>query len=292
MYKPKRIYQIARQINISHSEIVTFLKDKGLDVTNHMSPVDEETYELILMNFASDLYQQKLEQNPPLPQKKKDNFKLIGQSAQRRGPNKLAMKDLQEREGLEKMGTVINCKLCGKKFGIFRWRKECTECGKKICSDCSQRVSYLRRRVCNPCSDKIWDGIYDIKVVRSDHVGGHSISKSLGSIDGDFWERDLDESLSNIKYQAFKSGANAIVSYSYSKDTGSEPSENGKGTHHFTIFQASGEAVIIKKVEHRKSTKTKKHSEIGTELSKLSVLKDKGVLTQEEYNRAKEKLLK
>ncbi|MBT6228466.1 MAG: SHOCT domain-containing protein [Candidatus Scalindua sp.] len=48
----------------------------------------------------------------------------------------------------------------------------------------------------------------------------------------------------------------------------------------------------MKKVEHRKSTKTKKHSEIGTELSKLSVLKDKGVLTQEEYNRAKEKLLK
>jgi len=55
--KPKRIYQIAKQINISHSEIVTFLKDQGLDVTNHMSPVDEETYNLILKNFASDLYQ-------------------------------------------------------------------------------------------------------------------------------------------------------------------------------------------------------------------------------------------
>ena len=57
MSKPKRIYQIAKQINISHSEIVTFLKDQGLDVTNHMSPVDEETYNLILKNFASDLYQ-------------------------------------------------------------------------------------------------------------------------------------------------------------------------------------------------------------------------------------------
>ena len=57
MDKPKRIYQIAKQINISHSEIVTFLKDQGLDVTNHMSPVDEETHNLILKNFASDLYQ-------------------------------------------------------------------------------------------------------------------------------------------------------------------------------------------------------------------------------------------
>ena len=57
MSKPKRIYQIAKQINISHSEIVTFLKEQGLDVTNHMSPVDEETHNLILKNFASDLYQ-------------------------------------------------------------------------------------------------------------------------------------------------------------------------------------------------------------------------------------------
>lgn len=62
MSKPKRIYQIAKQINISHSEIVTFLKEQGLDVTNHMSPVDEETHNLILKNFASDLYQIELDQ--------------------------------------------------------------------------------------------------------------------------------------------------------------------------------------------------------------------------------------
>ncbi len=62
MSKPKRIYQIAKQINISHQEIVTFLKAQGLDVTNHMSPVDEETYQLILKNFASDLYQIEIDQ--------------------------------------------------------------------------------------------------------------------------------------------------------------------------------------------------------------------------------------
>ncbi len=62
MSKPKRIYQIAKQINISHSEIVTFLKEQGLDVTNHMSPVDEETHNLILKNFASDLFQIEMDQ--------------------------------------------------------------------------------------------------------------------------------------------------------------------------------------------------------------------------------------
>jgi len=55
--KPKRIYQIAKQINISHHEIVSFLKEKGLDVANHMSPVDEEMYEIIMKNFATDLFQ-------------------------------------------------------------------------------------------------------------------------------------------------------------------------------------------------------------------------------------------
>ncbi len=62
MDKPKRIYQIAKQINISHHEIVTYLKAQGLDVTNHMSPVDEETHNLILKNFASDLYQIEVDQ--------------------------------------------------------------------------------------------------------------------------------------------------------------------------------------------------------------------------------------
>ncbi len=57
MSKPKRIYQIAKQINISHQEIVSFLKDKGLDVTNHMSPVDDDMYEIIMKNFATDLFQ-------------------------------------------------------------------------------------------------------------------------------------------------------------------------------------------------------------------------------------------
>jgi hypothetical protein len=31
--------------------------DKGMDVTNHMSPVDDEMYEVIMKNFATDLFQ-------------------------------------------------------------------------------------------------------------------------------------------------------------------------------------------------------------------------------------------
>lgn len=49
-----RIFQIAKELNISHTEIVSFLKGKGVAVASHMSPVDEEAYQLILTEFAKD----------------------------------------------------------------------------------------------------------------------------------------------------------------------------------------------------------------------------------------------
>ncbi|MFQ6678236.1 MAG: translation initiation factor IF-2 [Fidelibacterota bacterium] len=51
----RRIFQIAKELNISHTEIVNFLKDHGIDVASHMSPVDEETVTLIESEFAKDM---------------------------------------------------------------------------------------------------------------------------------------------------------------------------------------------------------------------------------------------
>jgi len=51
----RRIFQIAKDLNISHTEIVNFLKDHGIDVASHMSPVDEETVILIESEFAKDM---------------------------------------------------------------------------------------------------------------------------------------------------------------------------------------------------------------------------------------------
>ncbi|MCH7612336.1 MAG: translation initiation factor IF-2 [Candidatus Marinimicrobia bacterium] len=50
----RRIFQIAKELNISHTEIVNFLKDNGVDVTSHMSPVDEDAVALIESEFAKD----------------------------------------------------------------------------------------------------------------------------------------------------------------------------------------------------------------------------------------------
>ena len=50
----KRIYQIAKELNISHVEIIKFLKSKDILVANHMAPVDNNVYDSILMEFSKE----------------------------------------------------------------------------------------------------------------------------------------------------------------------------------------------------------------------------------------------
>ncbi|MEA1882857.1 MAG: translation initiation factor IF-2 [Candidatus Marinimicrobia bacterium] len=50
----RRIFQIAKELNISHTEILSFLRGKKIVVGSHMSPVDEETYNIILAEFHKD----------------------------------------------------------------------------------------------------------------------------------------------------------------------------------------------------------------------------------------------
>lgn len=52
--KKIRIFQIAKELNISHTEILSFLEGKDVDVANHMSPVDESVHQMILTEFAKD----------------------------------------------------------------------------------------------------------------------------------------------------------------------------------------------------------------------------------------------
>ena len=50
----KRIFHIAKELNISHTEIINFLKKKGQEISSHMMPVDEPTYSMILEEFSKD----------------------------------------------------------------------------------------------------------------------------------------------------------------------------------------------------------------------------------------------
>ena len=49
-----RIFQIAKELNISHTDILSFLDTKGVDIKSHMSPVDDDVRNLIMSEFAKD----------------------------------------------------------------------------------------------------------------------------------------------------------------------------------------------------------------------------------------------
>jgi len=50
----RRIFQIAKELNISHTEILSFLKGKDIAVGSHMAPIDEETYAIVMEEFHKD----------------------------------------------------------------------------------------------------------------------------------------------------------------------------------------------------------------------------------------------
>jgi len=53
--KKRRIVHIAKELNISHRDIIDLLKKNDIEVQSHMSPVNEQTYQIIIEEFEKDL---------------------------------------------------------------------------------------------------------------------------------------------------------------------------------------------------------------------------------------------
>ena len=49
-----RIFQIAKALNISHTDIISFLKARKVEDSSHMSPVDETLHQIIMDEFSKD----------------------------------------------------------------------------------------------------------------------------------------------------------------------------------------------------------------------------------------------
>lgn len=186
------------------------------------------------------------------------------------------------------MTKPVSCPFCRNEFGFFRWKYECSECGKTTCADCSENNPFLNRRICKSCADIIAKGISSIKVVKSEQVGGHNTKKSYEIVIGQHWERNQQDTVNNIKYQAYKIGANALLSLDICKDTHSEPG-SGKGTHYYSVFRASARPAVIEK--KTKIEKYDRNGNIASELEKLVALKEKGLITEDEFTNAKKKII-
>ena len=57
MAKKIRIFQIAKDLNISHLDIITFLKKNDVEVSSHMAPINSDNYVKILKEFSKEKLQ-------------------------------------------------------------------------------------------------------------------------------------------------------------------------------------------------------------------------------------------
>jgi translation initiation factor IF-2 len=52
--KKKRVYQVAKEFNISNEALIDFLLSQNIKVRNHMTPLTDEMYELVYQNFQQE----------------------------------------------------------------------------------------------------------------------------------------------------------------------------------------------------------------------------------------------
>ena len=62
--KSKKIYQVAKELNVASPAIVEFLEDLGFEVSKkpkHMSPLTDEMYEQVIKKFDPVRWQRQME---------------------------------------------------------------------------------------------------------------------------------------------------------------------------------------------------------------------------------------
>ena len=104
-----RIFQLAKELNISHTDIVNFLKEKGISVTSHMSPIDGKTQQIVYTEFAKDRQSAERDRKEQVRKEIHDSkvvmetksvkkFKILSVQDQREQakPKKVASKDVKE----------------------------------------------------------------------------------------------------------------------------------------------------------------------------------------------------
>jgi len=101
-----RIFQIAKELNISHTDILSFLDTKGVDIKSHMSPVDEDVRNLIMSEFAKD---KKLVDRFRKEQVRKEIHDTRLKEKQE-SQKKLQLLSLQEQRKIEKTEKIKSAK--------------------------------------------------------------------------------------------------------------------------------------------------------------------------------------
>lgn len=100
-----RIVQVAKDLNISHRDIIAFLDTKGLQVKSHMSPLDEESYQLVIEEFEKDL--QTVERYRKEKTRKEIHSRMVEEKMSEGSSLEILMPDEAEKlDGVTALDTV------------------------------------------------------------------------------------------------------------------------------------------------------------------------------------------
>lgn len=156
------------------------------------------------------------------------------------------------------------CPKCNKLFSIFRWRWNCIKCQEQLCANCITKPKpsqyYIsppfnfRDAYCKLCWSQVVQPFLDayrsaldkqekIELFSKNYKGQINHSHAPGIRLSSGWYRDQDDCRTDIRVQAAFQGYDIVKDISIDRNTGSEPSENGKGIHRYSEFRITGTAV-------------------------------------------------
>jgi len=189
------------------------------------------------------------------------------------------------------------CDICKKKFVFLkRPRYGCDTCDKSVCSDCSQ--AFVRKiHLCKPCNEKVEEEVEKILVIRASRAEGYRVIQTLGRIQSKFSYRKRKLAERDLLYQCVKVGGNAILNFETERDSEWISSNHQFGIPGFnvqsstSVFSAEGTAAILEESKNTESRDSGSILSMADELEKLASLKEKGILTEEEFQDQKGKIL-
>lgn len=119
-----RIFQLAKELNISHNDILDFLKSKDISVSSHMSPIDGKTQQIVYTEFAKDRQSAERDRKEQVRKEIHDS-KVVMKT---RSVKKFKIMSVQDQRKAEKKKTVTKNekeqKLIEKKEGIKKTLEE------------------------------------------------------------------------------------------------------------------------------------------------------------------------
>lgn len=189
------------------------------------------------------------------------------------------------------------CQICEKKF-IFlkRTRYSCDTCDKTVCAECSS--AFVKKIfLCKPCNERVESEVEKVLVIRASRAEGYRIVQTLGRIQSKYSYRKRKLAERDLLYQCVKVGGNAILNFDTEKDSEWISSNHQLGIPGFnvqsstSVFSSEGTAALLEAAKDEPDSKQQAVSTIADELEKLAALKEKGILTDKEFQSQKHKLL-